>query len=85
MNIYLKYILIIALGYVGISIFEFIAINIIKKDRLVVLNHRLHHSIYGLLFIIFGFIFSKLFLIFLGIGVMLQHTITDGFRFISKE
>jgi len=75
----------IFLGYIGISIFEFVALNIFRKEKFLISGYRLHHSLYGLLFIIIGFMLPATFMIFLGCGIVLQHTVTDGFRFISKE
>jgi len=86
----------ILIGFVGAFLYEYCTGKIdrrfFKKDALIISGYRLHHSLYGL----FGLLLSILFflsgkvgvsttLLGLSIGVIIQHTITDGFRFLSKE
>jgi len=55
-----------------------------------ILGHHFHHSLLGLLFVITGFFWpiknkkAKLFLIGLGLGIIIIHTISDG-RLIFVE
>lgn len=70
-------------GYIAAHIYENFGEKIVKKDKLIVYGYRLHHSLYALLFLALGFIDIKV--AFFGIGILIQHTVTDGFRFISKE
>lgn len=72
-------------GFIVAYIWEYVCTNIIKKTSLILFGWRLHHSLYGILFIAIGFSVRNMSLIGIGIGVLIQHTITDGFRFISKE
>jgi hypothetical protein len=59
----------------------------------ILLGYHVHHSIYGLLFIIAGIAFyfykntsDSLFYISFGIGIIIQHTLSDGhFIFIEKQ
>lgn len=58
----------------------------------ILFGHHVHHSTYGLIFIALGIIFyferslsDSLFYIMFGIGIIIQHTISDGrFIFIDK-
>ena len=59
--------------------------RIIKVKAMIVFGYRLHHSLYGLAFIIIVFVFQTIIPIGLGIGIIIQHTITDGLRFVSEE
>lgn len=72
-------------GFILATLWEMFCVKIIKKTSLIILGYRLHHSLYGLLFVIFGFELQNNILFGLGIGILIQHTITDGFRFLSKE
>jgi len=59
----------------------------------ILFGYHIHHSTYGLVFIIAGIIFylnknipDFLFYISLGFGIILQHTLSDGkFVFIEKQ
>ena len=64
---------------------EIFCTKILKKTSLIIFGYRLHHSIYGLLFLVIGIISINIVCDGLGVGIIIQHTITDGFRFISKE
>lgn len=73
------------LGFFAVWLYEFIAINVLNKTGLIVLGYRLHHSLYGLLFIALSVVNKRAFFLGFGVGVITQHTVTDGFRFVSKE
>ncbi len=66
-------------------LYEFTAINLFHKTSLIILGYRLHHSLYGVLFIVLSLINKNVFLLGFGIGIIVQHTVSDGFRFLSKE
>lgn len=72
-------------GFIFASYWEYFCARIIKRTSFILFGWRLHHSLYGILFIAIGFSVRNMSLIGIGIGVLIQHTITDGFRFISKE
>lgn len=61
-----------------------IAKNIFNTTALVVYGYKLHHSLYGILFLSIYFINRKSFYLGFGLGIIFQHTITDGFRFMQK-
>jgi len=48
-------------------------------------EYRLHHSLYGLLFILLGIFTHRLTLMSFGLGIIVQHTATDGLWFLTKE
>lgn len=73
------------IGYILAHAWEYFCAHILKKTSLIIRGWRLHHSLYGLLFLILGFLLQNIFLTGIGFGIIIQHTITDGFRFISKE
>lgn len=74
------------LGFAIAWFYEYFTVNILKKDALIFLGWRLHHSLYGLICILLGIGFNKnVFLVGFGIGILVQHAITDGFWFITKE
>lgn len=73
------------LGFLLAFGWELFCSKILKKTSFIIFNWRLHHSLYGLFFIGLGFIIQNIMLIGLGIGIIIQHTMTDGFRFISKK
>ena len=59
----------------------------------ILFGYHAHHSVYGLLFIIAGVIFyfnknisDSLLYISFGVGIIIQHTLSDGhFVFIEKQ
>jgi hypothetical protein len=73
------------LGFILAYGWEYFCTHIIKRTALIILGYRLHHSLYGLLFIVLGLYVQNIILIGLGIGILIQHTVTDGFRFLSKK
>lgn len=84
------------IGYLGACVYEYAAKKIGKaafhRTTLVVFGYRWHHSIYGLIGLVFSIIFffnARLtvsgILLGLSFGILIQHTVTDGFRFLSKE
>lgn len=81
MNIFLSCISGIILAY----LWEYICIHLIKKTSFIIRGFRFHHSIYGLIFIASGIVFRNATILGIGLGIIVQHTITDGFRFVSKE
>lgn len=77
-------------GLVGTSVFEailysvpYLRTNFWDNPKLIY-GHHFHHSILGLLFILFGLFYFKkklhrgLFLIGLGFGIIIIHTVSDG-------
>lgn len=95
MNLFLFFSFII-FGITGSFLYEYLTRKIgekyFKKDALIVKGYRLHHSLYGLIGLMFSLFFflngrieAFQVLIGLSIGILVQHTLTDGFRFVSKE
>ncbi|MGA2417760.1 MAG: hypothetical protein ABSF55_00755 [Candidatus Staskawiczbacteria bacterium] len=99
MNIILIILAGLLTGWVATILFEFI-LKTNKELRAkyyrhheILFGYHVHHSAYGLIFIIIGIIFylknnfpDSLFYIALGIGIILQHTISDRrFVFIEKQ
>lgn len=83
-------------GYVAAALYEHIAkkmgVIFLDKKSLIIYGFRLHHSLYGLLGLIISIVFfvSGMFkaaqvLLGISIGILLQHFVTDGFKFITKE
>lgn len=81
----LRFLTSLLLGFLAAYGWELFCSRIIKQTSLIILGYRLHHSLYGLLFMGAGYISKNMFLAGFGIGIILQHTLTDGFRFISLE
>jgi hypothetical protein len=75
----------LAIGFIAAVLYDHLIRKISKKDALIVSGYRLHHSLYGLAFLVLGVGMQSYKCIALGIGILIQHTITDGFRFLSKE
>jgi len=83
--------------FVGIAVtfgLEFIFVsnkkfkNTFWDHPVTIYGYKIHHSTYGLLFIALGLIFSglRIFLIGLGLGVIIAHTISDKrFVFVEKR
>lgn len=63
---------------------EYVCTHIIKKTSFILFGWRLHHSLFGLMFIFLGFLTQNIILIGVGVGILIQHIATDGFRFMSK-
>lgn len=83
-----KFILSILLGIIVAFLYENVArifgTKVLHKTELVIWGFKLHHSLYGLIsFAIYG-INRDIFFLGFGIGIILQHSLTDGFRFIQK-
>ena len=78
----------IILGIVAAFAYESLAgpigVNIFKRDALIINGYKLHHSLYGILFLGIGYVNKNLFLAGFGVGIIIQHTFTDGFRFVQK-
>jgi hypothetical protein len=81
----LRLILSFLLGFFAAWIYELTMIKLFSRNGLIIWNWKLHHSLYGLLFITLGFISKKTFLVGFGVGIIAQHALTDGFWFITKE
>jgi len=79
------WIIAISAGFLAAFAWEYFCTHILRKTSLIINGWRLHHSIYGLLFFVIGLLFSNTFITSFGVGILIQHTLTDGFRFISKE
>jgi len=75
----------IILGYTLASLWELFCKYIINKTSLIIRGYRLHHSLYGIVLIIIGTLMDISTPLSIGIGIIIQHTVTDGFRFISKN
>lgn len=75
----------IILGYIIAHLYERVIVMATKKDALIIKGYRLHHSLYGTAFLVLGFLSQNIIAIGLGVGIIVQHTLTDGFRFVSKE
>ena len=64
--------------------------ELFNKKALVIFGYKLHHSLYGIIVIIFAFfsgdISSKILLVSAGIGIILEHYLTGGgMDFVTKE
>lgn len=79
-------------GFFGAYLYELFAKKVLRKDSFIVGGYRLHHSLYGLaglfasiwLALVNQNLYSAVLLGF-SLGIITQHTITDGCSFISKE
>ncbi len=72
-------------GFTGAWLYEQIMLSVFSGKGLILWGWRLHHSLYGLFFILLGLISRKTFLISLGVGIIAQHTLTDGFWLVTRE
>jgi hypothetical protein len=87
----LKLITSFILGFAAAYLYEILAyvlaMNIFHQNNpgLIIGGYRLHHSLYGLLFLIFGVAQKKEFYLGFGLGIIVQHTMYDGFWLISRE
>ncbi len=72
-------------GFLAAALYESAMIRLFSGNGLIISGWRLHHSLYGLLFILLGLINKKVFLLGFGIGIIAQHTLTDGFWFLTRE
>lgn len=84
----IKFVASIILGVLTAFLYDYVAkmigTKVFHKTELVIWGFKLHHSLYGLLsFALYG-VNRNVFFLGFGIGIILQHTITDGFRFIQK-
>jgi hypothetical protein len=75
----------IILGFIAAWLYELLMLNLFNGKGLIVSGWRLHHSLYGLPFLVGGFLSKKAFFAGFGLGIIAQHSITDGFWFITKE
>lgn len=84
----IKFIFSFIIGIISAFVYEFIVGFIgkqyLNKESLVVFGYKLHHSLYGIIFLTIFLINKKSFYLGFGLGIIFQHTITDGFRFIQK-
>ncbi len=83
-NFLVSFVLGIVSAYLYESLAGAIGVNVFKKDALIVYGYKLHHSLYGVLFLALGYMNKSVFLAGFGLGIITQHTFTDGFRFIQK-
>jgi len=85
---FLKFIISFILGIISAFAYESLASlvgkNIFHKEALVINGYKLHHSLYGVLFLTLAYVNRNMFLAGFGLGIITQHTLTDGFRFIQK-
>lgn len=88
MTMFLKLLISFMLGiicaYVYESLARIVGKNIFNKEALVIYGYKLHHSLYGVLFLVLAYVNRNVFLAGFGLGIIAQHTLTDGFRFIQK-
>lgn len=86
-----KFILGFAIGMAFAAIYENLPFQeLFHKKALTIFGYKLHHSLYGIIVIIFalfsGDISSKILLVSAGIGIILQHYLTGGgLVFVTKE
>ena len=90
-NYFFKVMLVISsfvLGVIAAFLYESLAgiigKNIFNKEALMIYGYKLHHSLYGVLFLVLAYVNRNVFLAGFGLGIITQHTLTDGFRFIQK-
>jgi hypothetical protein len=87
----LKFGVAFVLGFAAAYFYEIITFiigrQILATDNpgLIIYGYRLHHSLYGLLFLVFWAKHRKEFYLGFGLGIIVQHTMFGGFQFISKE
>ncbi len=87
----LKLLFSLVLGFAVAYIYEFGGRYILKmlfqNDRLglIIYGYRLHHSLYGILFLFLSLINRSLFFAGFGVGIIVQHTLFGGFQFVSRE
>ena len=87
----LKFVFAFGLGFVMAYAYEIVAFmlgqQVFNMDNpgLIIYGYRLHHSLYGLLFLVLWATQRKEFYLGFGLGIIAQHTMYDGFRFISRE
>lgn len=79
-----SFVLGVILAFIYESLAGIIGKNIFNKEVLVVYGYKLHHSLYGVLFVVLAYVHKNVFLAGFGLGIIAQHTLTDGFRFIQK-
>ena len=88
MTMFLKLLISFVLGIISAYVYESLAgivgNNIFNKEALVIYGYKLHHSLYGVLFLVLAYVNRNVFLAGFGFGIITQHTFTDGFRFIQK-
>ena len=78
-----EWFLFLILGYIFAIAYERLVVRIFKKDQLIVNGNRLHHSLLGVFSIALSARFP--YLLPFGVGIIAQHTFTDGFHFLTKE
>jgi hypothetical protein len=72
-------------GILIAALYEDVLPRITRKKSLVIYGHLLHHSIYGVVFVLLGLALKNISAMGFGVGILIQHTVTDGFRFISRR
>lgn len=80
----ISFLLGIVAAYLYESLAGLVGKNIFNKEALIVNGYKLHHSLYGVLFLVLAYINKNTFFVGFGLGIIAQHTLTDGFRFIQK-
>jgi hypothetical protein len=83
-NLLISFILGIVSAIIYESLAKIIGVNVFKKEALVVSGYKLHHSLYGVFFLLFSLVSKKYFFLGFGLGIIFQHTVTDGFLFVQK-
>lgn len=87
----LKFVLAFVSGFAAAYVYEIVAFMLgrqafnMDNPGLIIYGYRLHHSLYGLLFLVLWAAKRKEFHLGFGLGVIAQHTMYDGFRFVSRE
>ena len=84
LKLLISFVLGVISAYVYESLAGIIGKNIFNKEALVIYGYKLHHSLYGVLFLVLAYVNRNVFLAGFGLGIITQHTFTDGFRFIQK-
>ncbi|PJE63185.1 hypothetical protein COU88_00880 [Candidatus Roizmanbacteria bacterium CG10_big_fil_rev_8_21_14_0_10_39_6] len=84
----IKLILPIISGIIAAFLYESVArifsTKVLHRTELVIWRYKLHHSLFALPFFAIYGLNKKMFFLGFGIGILLQHAVTDGFRFIQK-
>lgn len=77
-------------GFIVAFFYENLIPKITRKKQLILGGYKLHHSLYGLLFIILAILLKNnlttaIFLMSMGVGIIMEHYFTGGgFDFITK-
>ena len=74
----------IVVAFVYENVMKYLGKSIFNKHAFIIKDYKLHHSLYGLIcFAIYAGTNNEFYL-GIGLGIIIQHTFTDGFKFIEK-